>query len=196
MGGNPGAMTAGIQAEKGQEKAFGKWLEDYLSDKPQLLMDSRMELEQQCSQFAGKYTLILGLLCGVLFVIGILNFFNTSAVSVLSRKKELSLLEAVGMTRKQILRMLCSEGGIYFLTALLLADTAGIPLMGEVIARTAGRSFLFCLSPIHNGQPSGCSSSGPHSLGSSQISLPENVPGDRCGADQGRVGSLVFPCLA
>ena len=147
MGGNPGAMTAGIQAEKGQEKAFGKWLEDYLSDKPQLLMDSRMELEQQCSQFAGKYTLILGLLCGVLFVIGILNFFNTSAVSVLSRKKELSLLEAVGMTRKQILRMLCSEGGIYFLTALLLADTAGIPLMGEVIARTAGRSFFFAYHP-------------------------------------------------
>ena len=117
-------MTAGIQAEEGEEKALGKWLEDYLADKPQLLMDSRMELEQQCSQFAGKYTLILGLLCGVLFVIGVLNFFNTSAVSVLSRKKELSLLEAVGMTRKQILRMLCSEGGIYFLTALLLAEHA------------------------------------------------------------------------
>ena len=147
MGGNPGAMTVGIEAEEGEEKVFGKWLEDYLADKPQLLMDSRMELEQQCSQFAGKYMLILGLLCGVLFVIGVLNFFNTSAVSVISRKKELSLLEAVGMTRKQVLRMLCTEGGIYFLAALLLADTAGIPLMREVIARTAGRSFFFTYYP-------------------------------------------------
>ena len=147
MGGNPGAMTVGIEAEEGKEKALGKWLEDYLADKPQLLMDSRMELEQQCSQFAGKYMLILGLLCGVLFVIGVLNFFNTSAVSVISRKKELSLLEAVGMTRKQVLRMLCTEGGIYFLAALLLADTAGIPLMRAVIARTAGRSFFFSYHP-------------------------------------------------
>ena len=143
MGGNPGAMTVGIEAEEGEEKVLGKWLEDYLADKPQLLMDSRMELEQQCSQFAGKYMLILGLLCGVLFVIGVLNFFNTSAVSVISRKKELSLLEAVGMTRKQVLRMLCTEGGIYFLAALGLADTAGIPLMRAVIAKTAGRSFFF-----------------------------------------------------
>ncbi len=147
MGGNPGAMTVGIEAEEGEEKALGKWLEDYLADKPQLLMDSRMELEQQCSRFAGKYMLILGLLCGVLFVIGVLNFFNTSAVSVISRKKELSLLEAVGMTRKQVLRMLCTEGGIYFLAALLLADTAGIPLMRAVIAKTAGRSFFFTYHP-------------------------------------------------
>ncbi len=41
---------------------------------------------------------------------------------------------------------------------------------------------------FHSGQPSGHSPSGLHSLGSSQISLPENVPGDCCGADQGRVG--------
>lgn len=143
MGGTPGAMTAGVEVKEGREKETAKWLENYLSDKPQLLMESRGQIMEQCSRFAGKYTMILGLLCLVLFVIGVLNFFNTSAVSVISRKKELSLLEAVGMTRKQILRMLCTEGCIYFLTALLLADTAGIPLMKEVILRTAGRTFFF-----------------------------------------------------
>ena len=136
--------------------------------------------------------LILGLLCGVLFVIGVLNFFNTSAVSVISRKKELSLLEAVGMTRKQVLRMLCTEGGIYFLAALGLADTAGIPLMRAVIAKTAGRSFFFTYHPSIAVSLLAIPPSGPYSLGSSQISLPENVPGDCCGADQGRVGFEVF----
>src|SRR5699024_7628796 len=50
------------------------------------------------------------------------------------------------------------------------------------------QEFLLYLSHFHSGQPSGHSPSGLHSLGSSQISLPENVPGDCCGADQGRVG--------
>ena len=42
--------------------------------------------------------------------IGIMNFFNTTATSVISRKKELALLEVVGMTKKQISKMLVAEG--------------------------------------------------------------------------------------
>ena len=143
-----------------------------------------------------KYTLILGLLCGVLFVIGILNFFNTSAVSVLSRKKELSLLEAVGDDQKTDPENAVQRGRHLFPDSPSPGGYGRDPSDGGSDRKDCRQEFLFCLSPIHNGQPSGCSSSGPHSLGSSQISLPENVPGGRCGADQGRVGSLVFPCLA
>lgn len=147
MGGNAGAMHTGIQVKEGEEKAFAEWLGEYLSDKPQISEESRMEVEQECSQFAGKYIMILSLLSGLLFIIGVLNFFNTSAVSVLSRKRELSLLEAVGMTKKQIQRMLCLESGFSFGLSLALADTFGYWLMGEVVMGTAGRSFFFIYEP-------------------------------------------------
>ena len=45
----------------------------------------------------------------LLAFIGIMNFFNTTATSVISRKKELALLEVVGMTKKQISKMLVAE---------------------------------------------------------------------------------------
>ena len=46
----------------------------------------------------------------ILAFIGIMNFFNTTATSVISRKKELALLEVMGMTKKQISKMLVAEG--------------------------------------------------------------------------------------
>ena len=113
LGGYSGAMTAGIDVRDGTQRAFDRWLESLHRGKFQhraLCTVRNMSIEKECEQFAGKYIMVLGLLCGVIFVIGVLNFFNTSAVSILARKKELSLLEAVGMTKKQIGRML-SDGG-------------------------------------------------------------------------------------
>lgn len=147
MGGDEGAMSAGVEVDEGTDREFSDWLENYLSNKPQILMESRMDVERECRQFAGKCMMILGLLCLVLLVIGVLNFFNTSAVSVLSRKRELSLLEAVGMTKRQVRKMLCTEGCFYFLISMLLADTIGLPLMRLIVQRTAGRTFYFVYHP-------------------------------------------------
>lgn len=149
LGGDSGAMTVGIEVRDGTQKVFDRWLKAYIEDdsSTELYVQSRMSIEKECEQFAGKYVLVLGLLCGVIFVIGVLNFFNTSAVSILTRKKELSLLEAVGMTKKQLRRMLMAEGSFYFFVSLLIADTVGLALMRVVLMRTVGRSFFFVYTP-------------------------------------------------
>ncbi|WP_429147846.1 FtsX-like permease family protein [Anaerotaenia torta] len=46
----------------------------------------------------------------VIALIGILNFVNVMSVSVMVRKRELAILESIGMSRKQVRRMLASEG--------------------------------------------------------------------------------------
>lgn len=142
--GQEGAMIAGLDVKEGTEDRVADWLEAYMekSEKP-IYMNSRMELKEACSEMVGKYYLILGSLCAVLFVIGVLNFFNTSAVSIMTRSRELSLLEAVGMTKKQIRRMLVSEGILYLCAALLLADTLGTMIAKYMIQQTVGRYFFF-----------------------------------------------------
>ena len=50
-----------------------------------------------------------------------MNFFNTTATSVISRKKELALLEVVGMTKKQVSKMLVTEGFLYLGGAFVIA---------------------------------------------------------------------------
>lgn len=139
-----GAMITGLEVKDGTEKKTAEWLEQYIeaSQKP-LYVDSRLEIKAACDGVVGKYYLILGSLCAVLFAIGVLNFFNTSAVSIMTRSRELSLLEAVGMTKKQIRRMLIFEGVLYLCAALLLADTLGTLVAERMIQKTVGTYFFF-----------------------------------------------------
>ena len=65
--------------------------------------------------------MIGGFLVVILAFIGIMNFFNTTATSVISRKKELALLEVVGMTKKQVSKMLVTEGFLYLGGAFVIA---------------------------------------------------------------------------
>ena len=46
----------------------------------------------------------------ILGVIGIMNYMNTSAGSIQSRKLELSVMESIGMTEKQMNGMLAERG--------------------------------------------------------------------------------------
>ena len=57
------------------------------------------------------------------------------------------MLEAVGQTQKQIRKMLITEGLIYLLTAVLLADTAGMAIARPMILNTVGRAFFFNYHP-------------------------------------------------
>lgn len=144
QGGNEGAMAVGINVEDGKDRQFNQWISHYIEETGvKLYVDSKLELEKQCAAFVNKYYVILGILGGVLFLIGILNFFNTISVSVISRRRELSLLEAVGMTRKQVLRMLITEGMIYFIAAFFIADTIGALILKPLILKTVGRAFFF-----------------------------------------------------
>lgn len=123
---------------------FDAYLDAYIADgEKSLIVDSRMALMDACRGYAQRYYVILGLMCAVLFVICLLNFFNTSAVTILARSRELSLMEAVGMTQRQLKKMLISEDIFYLVTAILLADTAGTVLAQRVIEKTVGRVFFF-----------------------------------------------------
>ena len=67
-------------------------------------------------------------LYALLFVIGIIGFMNmanTLITSIVTRKKELGILQALGMTNVQLARMLQMEGLIFTVGTLLISLTFG-----------------------------------------------------------------------
>lgn len=62
----------------------------------------------------------------ILAFIGIMNYMNTFVVNVQSRMMELSVMESIGMTPKQILGMLVREGVLYAGGAWLVTLTVGM----------------------------------------------------------------------
>ncbi len=65
----------------------------------------------------------------VLILIGIINFINVMLTGVFTRRKELAVLESVGMTKKQVGKMLMLEGVYYGAITILLIFTAGSGIM-------------------------------------------------------------------
>ena len=106
---------------------------------------SVLDMKESFQQFVSKYYMIGSFLVVILAFIGIMNFFNTTATSVISRKKELALLEVVGMTKKQISKMLVAEGFLYLGGAFMIAVLLVVVGAKQILINTLGTAFFFRL---------------------------------------------------
>ena len=61
----------------------------------------------------------------ILLLVGVMNFVNIMVVNVNTRRYELAILESVGMTKRQIKRMLSMEGCCYWGVSIFLVATVG-----------------------------------------------------------------------
>ena len=81
--------------------------EDYLAeltanDLSELMYESKATLRAEFEGFQNMFLLLGGLLCVIIGLVGVLNFFNAIMTGILSRKREFAVLQAVGMTNKQL----------------------------------------------------------------------------------------------
>lgn len=144
MTGEDRSMHAAIDVKRGTEKEARQYIKDtVLKENDAINMISVLDMQESFRKYIQKYYVIGAFLVAVLTFIGIMNFFNTMAASVLSRKKELALLEAVGMTKRQILKILIAEGGIYIGGAFILAVLLTVTCAGGLLTNTIGRAFFF-----------------------------------------------------
>ena len=144
--GNKSAMYAVLDAKKGADKQVKAYIDkNVLSENDMINVFSVLDMEESFQRFVSKYYMIGGFLVAILAFIGIMNFFNTTATSVISRKKELALLEVVGMTKKQVSKMLVAEGFLYLGGAFVIAVLLVVFGAERILANTLGAAFFFQL---------------------------------------------------
>ncbi len=68
----------------------------------------------------------------ILILIGIINFINVMTTGVFTRRKEFAVMESVGMTKKQVRKMLMFEGLYYGIITMILILTVGNGIVFEV----------------------------------------------------------------
>lgn len=91
----------------------------------EISLTSKMESMEELSSAKMVLLVLGGGIALVIALIGILNFVNVMSVSIMVRKCELATLESVGMSRKQVRKLLISEGLGYAVITLLLVFTIG-----------------------------------------------------------------------
>ncbi|HIT33473.1 MAG TPA: FtsX-like permease family protein, partial [Candidatus Faecousia intestinigallinarum] len=93
-----------------------------------------------------------GVLCAILALIGILNFINSMMTSILSRHKEIAMLQSVGMTGKQVKQMLIYEGVGYsvlgLICSLILSILGSVTVVRMMGAELTYFTWHFTLLPV------------------------------------------------
>ena len=75
-------------------------------------------------------------------VFGVLNLLNTLITNILTRKRELGILQDVGMSNHQISKMLLTEGLLYTLGVFMLSISFGT-LLGILVCRVFSAMSVF-----------------------------------------------------
>ena len=136
-------MRTLFNVKEKQEKAMEEWMADYCENvNPDLDYTSKMQIVKEFESNKNMYTMVGGLLAFILAMIGILNFINTMITSVLSRKQEFAMMEAVGMTGRQLRSMLCCEGACYAFFTLAVSLILGV-IMETTVIRSIGNSYFY-----------------------------------------------------
>ena len=117
-----------------------------------LMYESKATQRAVFRQFQSTFAILGGLLCAIIAIVGILNFFNAMMTSILSRQREFAVLQAVGMTGPQLQSMLIWEGLLYTLGSGLAAgilSAAVNPMAGNVLENAFWfYTYHFCITPV------------------------------------------------
>lgn len=128
--------------------AFEAFLQDYSEHRDgSMQYKSRGAYMAECENTKRTYRLVGMAACFLLASIGIANFANTVLTSLVTRKRELALLRAVGMTVSQQRKMLVLEGIMYLFLALGVVATAGNLFVSTGLNMALGTDGYFKVRP-------------------------------------------------
>ncbi len=136
-------------------------MEDYISaytENTDYGYESKQTYVKGLDSYRKMFMVFGGALSGVIALIGVVNFINVMITSVYARNKELAMLQAVGMTGKQLKKMLITEGMTYVGSAIAIGLVLSICTGGSI--KNAVRNMFYfivykntvlpilCITPI------------------------------------------------
>ena len=121
------------------------------------MLKSKQTYLDEFASYINMIKLVGSTLSIILALIGILNFINSVVTGIISRKRELAMMNAVGMTGRQIKQMLTWEGIHYAILTAICSVAFGTLISRVAVNLIAGESFFFTyhftLLPILAGAP-------------------------------------------
>ncbi|MCR5214734.1 MAG: ABC transporter permease [Eubacterium sp.] len=158
LNGDWNPMRTIINVDDQDEAQMNEWLKNYTTKiNYSLEYNSKESICEEYKSF-GKMVSIVGTIVSiVLGLIGILNFANTIATSIIVRSREFAVMEAVGMTGKQLRVKLMKEGGVYFIwtfiLSIILSVVINLTLLRSIVDEIMMFEWNFTLVPLFASLP-------------------------------------------
>jgi putative ABC transport system permease protein len=121
-------------------------IEGALEDHPELKVQDKEEVQKDSEEQLDQFLLVINVFLLMAIVIAFIGIVNTLALSVFERTRELGLLQAVGMTTRQVRRMIRVEAVIVAVFGALLGVIVGL-VFGFAVASALPDDFVSTISP-------------------------------------------------
>lgn len=115
-----------INAEDGQLMALDQAIQEILAVAPSHVeYVSAAQAQADYAHNQQTVALVGNGVCILMVLMGLMNYVNVMATSVQTRRRELAMMESLGMTRRQLRAMVMWEGGIYAVLSSVLFLAGG-----------------------------------------------------------------------
>ena len=144
----PENLFSFVKMDGGVTDANTQALDAALKDFPNAKAQTRAEFKDNQVGFLNNILNILYILLALSVIVSLFGIINTLALTVFERTREIGTLRAVGMTRRQVRRMIRYESVITALIGAALGIILGIVLAGLLTARIDFINFAVPVSQI------------------------------------------------
>jgi putative ABC transport system permease protein len=128
-------FSVGVDPAEGVDRAsLAAGLDEIVADLPTVTVQDQEEFTDAQRASVNQLLYLIYALLGLAIVIAVLGIINTLALSVIERTREVGLLRAVGLSRRQLRRMVRLEAIAIALLGALLGVVMGL-LFGFVLQR-------------------------------------------------------------
>lgn len=114
------------KAKDGKEKEAYAALKDALAAYPQYNVENQADFKQSLKDQIGQLLNIVYGLLALAIIVAVLGVVNTLALSVVERTREIGLMRAIGLSRRQLRRMIRLESVVIALFGALLGLGLGM----------------------------------------------------------------------
>ena len=121
-------LSATLHVEANQSGQAESAIRAYTDSVPGLLMKSRDDYKAEMNGFIMIFQTVGYGLSFIIGLIGLMNFMNTMITGMIARRHEFAILESIGMSKKQLRKMLIYEGLYVVLFTAVILGTIGMLL--------------------------------------------------------------------
>lgn len=129
----PTIFSYSFNAEQGEKENLEGFLADFTGENTSVAYTSTKLLQEQLASNRNIVLLVGGMIGVILAFAGLINFTNMMVTNIITRRHEFAAMQSIGMTNRQLRRLIVDEGLYY---------AAGADVIGGLLAAILGMTVL------------------------------------------------------
>lgn len=129
----PTIFSYSFNAGQGQKENLEGFLADFTGENTSVAYTSTKLLQEQLASNRNIVLLVGGMIGVILAFAGLINFTNMMVTNIITRRHEFAAMQSIGMTNRQLRRLIMDEGLYY---------AAGADVIGGLLAAILGVTVL------------------------------------------------------